>query len=57
MKSKGVQTRLVKPTETTDLNIGELLLPRLIAGIIIKEKEKKLGVLVHAFIPELRRQR
>ena len=30
---KGVQTRLVKPTETADLKIGELLLPRLIAGI------------------------
>ena len=33
MKSKGVQTRLAKPTETADLNIRELLLPRLIAGI------------------------
>ena len=32
MKSKGVQTRLVKLTETADLNNGELLVPRLIAG-------------------------
>ena len=30
--SKGTQTRLVKPTETADLNKGELLVPRLIAG-------------------------
>ena len=30
---KGVQTRLVKPTETADLNNGELLVPRLISGI------------------------
>ena len=30
--SKGAKTRLVKPTETADLNKGELMGPRLIAG-------------------------
>ena len=30
--SKGIKTRIVKPTETADLNKGELLVPRLIAG-------------------------
>ena len=30
--SKVVKTRLVKPTETADLNKGELMVPRLIAG-------------------------
>ena len=29
--SKGVKTRLDKPTETVDLNKGELMDPRLIA--------------------------
>ena len=29
--SKGVKTRLVKPTETADMNEGELMGPRLIA--------------------------
>ena len=33
MKTKVVQTRLVKPTETAELNSEILLLPRLIAGI------------------------
>ena len=30
--SKAVHTRLVKPTETADLNKGELFVPRVIAG-------------------------